>query len=97
MSPPRIGPPRVLFESDGRTLSLDCSPVRSYDVSCDEQCLYMTRSRMPPGAPPVVAHINERTGAPHFPVSSHPETTDPRLDGQRSTQAGRKRNAYSRL
>ena len=58
MSPPRIGPPRVLFESDGRTLSLDCSPVRSYDVSCDEQCLYMTRSRMLPGAPPVVAHIN---------------------------------------
>ena len=58
MSRPRVGPPRVLFESDGRTLSLDCSPVRCYDVSCDEQYLYMTRSRMPPSAPPVVAHIN---------------------------------------
>jgi hypothetical protein len=58
VSPPRIGLPRVLFESDGRTLSLDCSPVRCDDVSCDEQCLYMTRSRIPPSAPPVVAHIN---------------------------------------
>ena len=58
MSPPRIGPPRVLFESDGRTLSLDFSPVCCYDVSCDEQCLYMTRSRMPPSAAPAVTHIN---------------------------------------
>ena len=58
MSPPRIGPPRVLFESDGRTLSLDVSPVCCYDVSCDEQCLYMTRSRMPPSAAPAVTHIN---------------------------------------
>jgi len=58
VSRPRVGPPRVLFESDGRTLSLDCSPVRCYDVSCDEQYLYMTRSRMPPSVPPVVTRFN---------------------------------------
>jgi hypothetical protein len=58
VSPPRIGPPRVRFESDGRTLSLDFSPVCCCDVSCDEQCLYMTRSWIPPSAAPAVTHIN---------------------------------------
>jgi Tol biopolymer transport system component len=55
--PIRIGQPRVLFEFDDRTLSLDCSPVRCYDVSSDGQRFYTTQFRMPPNAPPVT-HIN---------------------------------------
>jgi Tol biopolymer transport system component len=55
--PIRVGQPRVLFEYDDRTLYLDCSPVRCYDVSSDGQRFYTTQFRMPPNPPPVT-HIN---------------------------------------
>jgi hypothetical protein len=56
-SPPRLGPPRRLFELANDTLIFACFPSRCYDVSPDGQRFYVTQAPAPM-RPQAVTHVN---------------------------------------
>ena len=54
---PRIGVARRLFDFDNAVLSLQCSPMRCYEVSDDGMSFYANRSVHPPRPRPIVTDI----------------------------------------
>ena len=54
---PRIGVARRLFDFDNAVLSLQCSPMRCYEVSDDGMSSYANRSVHPPRPRPIVTDI----------------------------------------